>query len=508
MTTLWIVVVLLLLATLLCLIPPLLRRAPSTAPAADESLRAFYLAQREQLQRDVRSGSLTPQARLRAEEELQRELLQDLAARQPRVGPAGGQRAALAAACLLSVLVPVAAVLLYGKLGNPRAVADMTATRAAPAHANMARGNAANGVQNGVGIDPSIGLQNGAASDPAIGAAPNNPAANDNDSDSANDMAMAINALARRLRAAPDDADGWYMLARSYETLGRYTDAVAAYRQVLRLVPGQPVVLADLADALLSANQGKPDANAIAAVAEALANDPDQPKALALAGMMALRRGDAAEAKGHWQRLQALLPADSDAARQIQSNIAQARAMTAGASVLPTTGVKDGAPVMPATDAKDNEPSMPTRGAPGGEPVMPASGLQAGAPSANNASAIGNATATPARLSGTARIADALRDQVQPGDTVFILARPVTGSRMPLAITQWRVSDLPRVFVLDDASAMSPDATLSKASRVRVEIRVSRSGKAAAQPGDLSGVLPDVDIRASDLELVADTVVR
>lgn len=508
MTTLWIVVVLLLLATLLCLIPPLLRRAPSTAPAADESLRAFYLAQREQLQRDVRSGSLTPQAKLRAEEELQRELLQDLAARQPRVGPAGGQRAALAAACLLSVLVPVAAVLLYGKLGNPRAVADMTATRAAPAHANMARGNTANGVQNGAGIDPSIGLQNGAASDPAIGAAPNNPAANDNDSDSANDMAVAINALARRLRAAPDDADGWYMLARSYETLGRYTDAVAAYRQVLRLVPGQPVVLADLADALLSANQGKPDANAIAAVAEALANDPDQPKALALAGMMALRRGDAAEAKGHWQRLQALLPADSDAARQIQSNIAQARAMAAGASVLPTTGVKDGAPVMPATDAKDNEPSMPTRGAPGGEPVMPASGLQAGAPSANNASANGNATAAPARLSGTARIADALRDQVQPGDTVFILARPVTGSRMPLAITQWRVSDLPRAFVLDDGSAMSPDATLSKASRVRVEIRISRSGKAVAQPGDLSGVLPDVDIRASDLELVADTVVR
>lgn len=484
MTTLWIIVVLLLLATLLCLIPPLLRRAPSTAPAADESLRAFYLAQREQLQRDVRSGSLTPQARLRAEEELQRELLQDLAARQPRVGPAGGQRAALAAACLLSVLVPVAAVLLYGKLGNPRAVADMTATRAAPAHANMARGNAANGVQNGAGIDPSIGLQNGAASDPAIGAAPNNPAANDNDSDSANDMAVAINALARRLRAAPDDADGWYMLARSYETLGRYTDAVAAYRQVLRRVPGQAVVLADLADALLSANQGKPDANAIAAVAEALANDPDQPKALALAGMMALRRGDAAEALGHWQRLQALLPADSDAARQIQSNIAQARAMAAGASVLPASGLQ------------------------GGEPAVPTSGAQGGAPSANNASGNGNATAAPARLSGTARIADALRDRVQPGDTVFILARPVSGSRMPLAITQWRVSDLPRAFVLDDASAMSPDATLSKASRVRVEIRVSRSGKAAAQPGDLSGVLPDVDIRASDLELVADTVVR
>ncbi|MNI82864.1 hypothetical protein D3C73_1396190 [compost metagenome] len=79
---------------------------------------------------------------------------------------------------------------------------------------------------------------------------------------------------------------------------------------------------------------------------------------------------------------------------------------------------------------------------------------------------------------------------------------------MPLAIAQWRVSDLPRAFVLDDSSAMSPQAKLSGASRVQVEIRISRAGKAAAQPGDLSGVLPDVDIRARDLELVADTVVR
>ena len=114
MTSLWIVVVLLLLATLLCLIPPLLRRALPVAPAADENLRAFYRAQREQLQRDLRAGSVSPDAALRAEEELQRELLQDLAARQSRVGRVGGQRAGLAAACLLSVLIPVAAVLLYG----------------------------------------------------------------------------------------------------------------------------------------------------------------------------------------------------------------------------------------------------------------------------------------------------------------------------------------------------------------------------------------------------------
>lgn len=427
MTTLWLVVLLLLLATLLCLIPPLVRRPPTRPSAtADANVRAFYLAQREQLQRDLNNGSLSPAARVRAEEELQRDLLQDLALRQSQAAPAGGQRAGIAAACLLSVLIPVAAVLLYGKLGNPRAAADVTMTRAAEPHAE----------------------------------------------DSGDDMALAINALAQRLRATPDDADGWYTLARSYETLGRYTDAVAAYQQVLRLVPGQPAVLADLADALLSANQGVPDANAIAAVAQALAAQPDQPKALALAGMMALRRGDAAEALAHWERLQTLLPPDSEAARQIQSNIAQARGMAA-------TGV-------PAA-------GIPAAGSPAaGAPATPA-------PQASTA-------ATTPRLSGHARIAESLRSNVRPGDTVFILARPVEGSRMPLAILRMRVSDLPRAFVLDDSNAMSPDATLSRASKVRVEIRISRSGTAAAQPGDLSGMLPDVAVPADGLELVADTV--
>ncbi|HCW21777.1 MAG TPA: c-type cytochrome biogenesis protein CcmI, partial [Achromobacter sp.] len=422
MTTLWLVVLLLLLATLLCLIPPLVRRAAPAGPASDASVRAFYLAQRDQLRRDRQNGSLSADGLARAEDELQRDLLQDLALRQQQAAPVRGQRAGVAAACLLSVLIPVAAVLLYGKLGNPRAAAD-------------------------------VSVMAGAAEPHAA--------------ETGDDMAVAINALAQRLRQAPDDADGWYTLARSYETLGRYADAVAAYQQVLRLFPGQPAVLADMADALLSANGGEPDANAVEAVAQALATQPDQPKALALAGMMALRRGDAAEALAHWERLQALLPPDSEAARQIQSNIAQARAMAAGT----TAGSNRALPASAGTKAE----------------AKPA----------------GDASASAARISGQARIADALRSQVQPGDTVFILARPVEGSRMPLAILQWRVSDLPRAFVLDDSNAMSPDATLSRASKVRVEIRISRSGTAAARAGDLSGVLPDVAVGADGLELVA-----
>jgi len=405
----------------LCLVPPLLRRTPAAETASDASVRAFYLAQREQLRRDLDHGALSPQAYARADEELQRDLLQDLAMRRDPRARLGGQRASIAAACVLTVAVPVAAVLLYGQLGNPRAAATIAMSQTPEPHAQEAD----------------------------------------------NDMALAINALAQRLRASPDDADGWYMLARSCETLGRYNDAIAAYQEVLRLVPGQPVVLADLADALLSARQGQPDGDSIAAVAQALQAEPDQPKALALAGMMALRRGDAAEALTHWERLQRLLPADSDAARQIQTNIAQARAMA--------TGGAGGASVAAA--ASTSAPAA----------VTPSS---------------------PARIAGQARIAEALRGQVAPNDTVFILARPMEGSRMPVAILKMQVADLPRAFALDDSTSMSPDATLSKAGKVRVEIRVSRSGNAAAQAGDLSGVLTDVNPRTDGLELVADTVVR
>lgn len=430
MTPLWLAVLVLLLATLLCLLPPLLRRPPPAEEnATDAGLRAFYLAQREQLRRDQRDGALSADAAMRADEELQRDLLQDLAQRHPGRAAVTGQRAGIATACLLSLALPLAAALLYNHLGNPRAAASAVSASAAEPHAG----------------------------------------------DDGDTMALAINALAQRLRAAPDDADGWYTLARSYETLGRYDDAAAAYREVLRLAPAQPQVLADLADALLSANQGAPDAASIAAVAQALAANPDQPKALALAGMMALRRGDAAQALEYWQRLQALLPPDSEAARQIETNIAQARAMASAGSSQPATAPGPAAATAPAT------------------------------PSSTLAASQANA---PGRVSGQARIAPALMAQVQPTDTVFILARPASGSRMPLAVLRLRAADLPRAFTLDDSNAMSPQALLSSAGRVRVEIRVSRSGTAMPQAGDLGGTPVEVDVPASGLELVADTVLR
>jgi cytochrome c-type biogenesis protein CcmH len=84
-------------------------------------------------------------------------------------------------------------------------------------------------------------------------------------------------------------------------------------------------------------------------------------------------------------------------------------------------------------------------------------------------------------------LAPAVAASAAPGDTVFVFARDAAGGRMPLAVQRATVADLPLAFRLDDAMAMAPNARLSQAKQVLVGARVSRSGNAMPQAGDLAG---------------------
>ena len=97
-----------------------------------------------------------------------------------------------------------------------------------------------------------------------------------------------------------------------------------------------------------------------------------------------------------------------------------------------------------------------------------------------------------AEIPGTAidvhvNLASTLLEKTNPEDTVFIFARASDDPRMPLAIARKQVKDLPVKVTLDDSMAMSPGMTLSKFKQVIIGARVSKTGEAMPQSGDLSG---------------------
>ena len=110
-------------------------------------------------------------------------------------------------------------------------------------------------------------------------------------------------------------------------------------------------------------------------------------------------------------------------------------------------------------------------------------------------------------VEGRVEIDPKLAKSLGPTDTVFIFARDPDGPRMPLAAMRVTGADLPRAFALTDEMAMSPAATISKAGKIVIEARVSKSGDVKAQPGDLAGVSAPVAPGARGVRVTIDRVV-
>jgi cytochrome c-type biogenesis protein CcmH len=272
-----------------------------------------------------------------------------------------------------------------------------------------------------------------------------------------------VESLAAKVRDRPDDAQGWALLARSMAALGRFKESADAYEHLLPLVPRDAQLLADYADALGMAQGRTLAGRPYELVKEALAIDPSHRKALALAGTAAMDENDFATALDHWQALAAQLPAGSDDERQVRAVIGEIRLKAAAAGkILPAERVAK----APAA-------------APG--PV-------------------------PGSLSGSVSVAPQVAALVSNAATLFIFARAEGGSRMPLAVLRRSASELPMSFALDDSMAMTPATKISGAAAVRVEARISPSGNALPQPGDLVGTSGLVKPGARDVKIVIDKV--
>jgi cytochrome c-type biogenesis protein CcmH len=285
-----------------------------------------------------------------------------------------------------------------------------------------------------------------------------------------------VDRLAQRLKDSPGDLMGWTLLARAYSSLGRHADAAPAYQKALALSGDDAGLLADYADTLAALNGGQFNADALKAVDRALALEPTNIKALALAGSAAFDRRDYLAAVGHWEVVERILPPDASILPQVRDSIAQARQL-------------GGLP-----------PASPTA-------ALPLDFSAPASPSNLSAPAATAATALAGSVSGQVSLAPALAARVSPEDTVFIFARPAEGPRMPLAVLRKQVRDLPLSFTLDDSMAMAPGATLSGHSRIVVSARISKSGQAIPQAGDLSGQSPVVAPGAQGLTVQISEVV-
>jgi cytochrome c-type biogenesis protein CcmH len=267
-----------------------------------------------------------------------------------------------------------------------------------------------------------------------------------------------IKSLEIKLKDNPSYLEGWVLLARSQSSQRNFPEAVRALEQALRIAPDHPDILADLADALAMTQNRSLSGQPEKLIERVLQLDPRHRKGLALAATAATNRGSTAEAVKYWRRLQSTFPQDAPDVAQIDRIIADLR------------------------------PSGP--------------------PQADHA------------LRGLVRLSDELRttlrnQPLESGARLFITARSVDGSPMPVAALSLAVSSLSKMlesqsdfeFVLNDSHSLNPQRLLSSQKELVLEARIARAGTANRQPGDLvSSPLKITSARISEAIVISSVL--
>lgn len=280
----WILAVVLLALVLVMLALGVFRQSSAPASAAAAAL-LIYKDQLAELARERSAGRLQEDTYLAAKLEVERRMLSaDTAATtanppanqaaNPAADPAAvtaSYRQRLMLIALLTVILLLGAPLSYWQLGRPGQADQPYSGRAAE------RAQAAEALAQQQQIENMVA------------------------------------GLAARLKAAPDDLQGWLRLARSYMVMERFPAAVKAFQQAARLAPERTDILVAWSEALLATTPleaGFP-AGFADLIGRIEALDADHPRALFFLGEIAARAGRGTAAREYWQRLLAKLPKDS-----------------------------------------------------------------------------------------------------------------------------------------------------------------------------------------------------
>ncbi|NGZ02348.1 MAG: c-type cytochrome biogenesis protein CcmI [Nitrospira sp. WS238] len=290
------------------------------------------------------------------------------------------------------------------------------------------------------------------------------------DAQMADSLNELIEQLRKKLEQNPTDPIGWGLLARSYMAMERYADAVPIFEKATKLDPGNASLLADYADAL-GVHQGrKLDGRPEKLIQQALKLDPHNVKALMLSGTIAYNRKDFARAAKEWEEAHTYLPPDDpESSEQLKASIAEAKRRLGGG---PSMNMLVANPPMEAA-----------------KPAKPAG--QSGASRA---------------ITGKVVLGPNLAGKGSLPDTLFVFAKDVAGPPMPVSIVRASSKDLPYTFRLDDSTSPMPSRKLSDIDTVVIVARLSKSGKAMAESGDLEGMSQPIKPGTDNITVVIDRV--
>jgi len=298
----WAAFAILTLASVAILVWPLMRRRGEEGDPRDAD-RAVYMAQLEELDRDVQDGLLSDAQAQTAKLEVQRRLL----AVDKRAGEEDAADSTTVRSLSLvgvAVSVPFTALAVYLSLGSPTL--------------------------------PGAGVEERRA------AALEHP-------DNA-DLNVLVEDLADRMRDNPDSAEGWVLLARSYRQLGRINETAAAFRRALALGIEDTVVYAEFGEVLVALNEGTVTPEAENVFRITLEANREEPRARFYLGLSRAQAGDVRDAIAIWRDLTASSPADAPWTAMVREQMGEV-AMSAG--IMPMTVT----PRHPLDPASESEPA-------------------------------------------------------------------------------------------------------------------------------------------------------
>lgn len=288
------------------------------------------------------------------------------------------------------------------------------------------------------------------------------------DGQMAEGLNQLIEQLRKKLEQNPNDGVGWGLLARSYMAMERYADAVPIFERATKLDPDNAGLLADYADALAVHQGRKLEGRPETLIQKALKLDPHNVKALMLSGTIAYNRKDFARAAKEWEDAHTYLPSDDqESSDQLKASIAEAKRRMGGG---------------PSMNMLVANPPMEQA-----KPAKPAA--QSGQSRA---------------ITGKVILGPNLANKASLPDTLFVFAKDVAGPPMPVSIVRASRKDLPFTFRLDDSTSPMPSRKLSDIDTVVIVARLSKSGKAMPESGDLEGMSQPIKPGAENITVVID----